>query len=115
MATKANLRDRAAEYLGILRIGQGLQSQDTTRIESGYDEVFAQLKSDGLTTFASTGDCADELTPHIAYLIAESCLDTYSVSDNRYNRIVRGAEKGIREIKKFVQPRHEETSEPQDF
>ena len=44
MATKTDIRDRAGSDLGLLRLGQSLQSQDATRITSAIDEVYADLK-----------------------------------------------------------------------
>lgn len=52
MATKAETRDRAATDLGILRLNQSLQHQDKVRVEAGYDEVHADLKEEGLATWA---------------------------------------------------------------
>lgn len=115
MATKAQIRDRAAQDLGRLRVGQSLQSQDVARIESGYDEIYAQLKKDGLAVWASTGSVPDELTPHVAALVAENCLNTYGVSDVRYQRIVNAATIARREIKKFTTPDYVSQSEPSDY
>lgn len=100
-ATAAQIRDRAATILGVLRLNQTLQAQDATRISSGYLEVYEQLKKDGRATWAYSGSVPSDMTPHVAYLIAENCLDTYGVSDKRYARIVRGAERARREIDKF--------------
>lgn len=115
MATKAELRDRAAQDLGILRIGQNLHHQHKVRVEAAYDEVFAQLREDGLATWASTGTSPDELTPHIASLMADNCLGTYSVSAERYNRIKLAATVGDREIRKFTAADYASQEEAVDY
>ena len=115
MATKAELRDRAANDLGLLRLGQSLQAQDVTRIESGFDEVYADLKTDGLNVWASTGSCPAELTPHVAALIADNCLNTYGVSPERYQRIKNASGNAKREIRRLITPEHESVDEPTDY
>jgi hypothetical protein len=119
MATKAEVRDRAANDLGILRLGQSLQDQDKTRIESAYSEVYAALKKDGIATWASTGAVPDELVPHVAALVAHNCLNTYPASPERYQRIMNAA--GMngaiakREIRKMVAPDYASPDLPTDY
>lgn len=115
MATKAELRDRAATDLGLLRLGQSLQNQDKVRIESGFDEIYADLKTEGLNVWASTGSCPVELTPHVVSLIADNCLNTYSVSPERYNRIKLASGMAKREIRRLITPEYESVEDPTDF
>ncbi len=115
MATKAELRDRAANDLGLLRLGQSLQAQEVTRIESGFDEVYADLKTDGLNVWASTASCPVELVPHVAALIADNCLNTYSVSGERYKRIKIASSVAKREMRRLITPAHESAEEPTDY
>ena len=102
MATISEVRDRAANDLGLLRLGQSLQSQDSTRITSGYNEVYEQLKIDGLATWTSTGDIPLGLVPHVAALVAYNCLNTYSVSPERYKRIETAALIAVPSIRRQV-------------
>ena len=102
MATKSEVRDRAANDLGILQLGQVLQSQDAARISSAYDEVYAQLKKDGFAVWASTASVPNEITPHMAALVADNCLGVYGVSNDRFNRIKLAAIDGKREIRKYA-------------
>jgi len=87
MATKAEIRNRAATDLGILRLNQALQAQDAKRVGTAYDEVHADLKKDGLASWPSNGSCPTELTPFVVALVADNCLNTYGVSIERFNRI----------------------------
>lgn len=115
MATKNEIRDRAAQELGILQIGQSLQSQDDTRVSDGYDEVYAQLRKDGLAVWASTGTTPDELTPHVAALVADNCLGSYGVSPARYERVKLAALNGKREIRKYATQDYISQDDATDF
>lgn len=119
MATKAELRDRAAEMLGLLPVGQSLASQHATRIEASYDEVYQDLRTRGLNVWASDGDCPDEINPYVAALMALSCTETYPISEARYVRIVNkvgvDGQRGYTKISELVSPEYEVTDEPTDF
>lgn len=115
MATKAELRDRAANDLGLLRLGQSLQAQDTTRIESAFDEVYADLKTDGLNVWASTASCPVELVPHVVALIADNCLNTYGVSPARYQRIKIASGNAKREMRRLITLGHESVEDATDY
>lgn len=104
MATAAEIRDRAANDLGVLRLGQSLQSQDETRIESAYSEVYAALKVEGVATWAYSGEVPDEIVQHVASLVAENCLNTYGVSQERSQRIKDAASVAIKEIRRLTAP-----------
>lgn len=91
MATAAEIRNRAGNDLGLLRLNQSLQAQDSTRITSAYAEVYAALKKEGLATWAYAGAVPDELVPHVVAMVANNCLNTYGVSADRYTRIKAAA------------------------
>lgn len=91
MATKQEIRDRSANDLGILRIGQSLQAQDNTRILSAYAEVWAELNAESIAPWQITESVPDELVKHVVALVALNCLNTYGVSDKRYIRIMNAA------------------------
>lgn len=114
--TSSQIRDRAATELGILALDQALQSQDASRITQAYNEVYAQLKQNGLATWASDGSVPDELCPHVIALVAFNCLDTYSVSNDRYTRITNEAAVARREIRSLIQPNNQWSQEdPKDY
>ncbi len=115
MASKQAIRDRAASDLGRLRLGQQLQYQDQVRIESAYDEVYEDLKDEGLAIWASTADAPTRLVPHLVALVAENCLDTYGVPNDRYQRIKLAAQQAKPEIRRLVIPRHESLEAPTDY
>lgn len=115
MATKSETRDRAANELGILRLGQTLQDQDKVRIESGYDEVYENLNEQGLAIWATTGEVPTKLVPYVVSLVADNCLNTYQVSEGRYRRIKLTALTAVREIRRLVQPEFESVEPMRDF
>lgn len=115
MPSASEIRDRAAQELGILRLGQSLQSQDAARIDQGYAEVYEELKSDGLATWAFSGSVPNQMSQYVVFLISENCLGAYGVSDKRYVRIMNGAEKARREILKHAAPDHVSQDEVSNY
>lgn len=115
MSTVAELRDRAAQDLGVLRLGQTLQAQDATRISQAYDEVYETLSRSGYATWAKAGEIPDEMTMHVSALVADNCLLTYSVPETRYNRIKVAAQIAMREIMRHAAEHYESVDEPEDF
>ena len=115
MATVTELRNQVLQTMGILRIGQSPQSQDKTEIESAYDEVYADLKQEGLATWTSTGGIPTEVLPHVVSLVALSRSDTYGISDSRLARIAAKASVAKREIRRLVTPKFESLDEPVDY
>jgi len=81
------IRDRAGNDLGLLRLGQSLQPQDASRITQGYAEVYGKLKKNGLATWAYAGSVPDELAPDVVALTCLNCMETYSLSNERAQRI----------------------------
>lgn len=119
MALTANdIRDRAAQELGILRLGQSLQNQDDVRVTQGYSEVYADLQKDSLATFAQTS-VPDELAPHVIFMVAHNCMGSYGVSEARYARIMAHCgvnnETAKREMRKVVQPYFASQGPPDDY
>lgn len=115
MATKAEVRNYTLQELGVLQLGQSAQSQDATEIETAYDEVYADLKSEGLAVWASTGSVPAKLVPHMVALVAYSRANTYGISNDRYMRIAAKAGTAKSEIRRLVQPDYESLTEPTDY
>ena len=109
--TKAQIRDRAASELGVLPLGQALQHQDKVRIEQAYDEIYANLKSRGLASWSSTGSVPNEFVSHVVALVAYNCLNSYGVSNDRYNRISSKAGVAIQEITSLTNKSYSESQE----
>jgi hypothetical protein len=85
--TKTDAKQRAAELLKIVPIGQGMENQDDVRMDSAYDEIYAKLQINGTAVWDSTGTMPDEVDSDFIYLMADSQIDLYPVSDNLYARI----------------------------
>lgn len=119
MATKAEVRNQALQLLGVLRIGQSATAQDTTEIETAYDEIYLDLKKEGLATWAATGEVPDELSPYVSGLVALSRNVTYGISQERYQRLIltTGPDGNMakREIRRLTTPKAESLEEPTDF
>lgn len=118
--SKQQVRNRAgSDYLGILRLGQTLQPQDDDRISDAYNEVYEQLKKDGLATWASTASVPAAIVPHMVVLVAQQCQGTYSISQPRQLHILRDAglngENAKDEIRKIASQDFASQDEPVDF
>jgi len=116
MATQAEIRDRAANDLGILRLGQSLSAENATRITEAYTEVHAMLADLGLAVWAIANEVPDAIVQPVVSLVAENCLNTYGVSDTRYQRIKLEASQAEKKIRIFVE--NDEVlpqSEPENF
>lgn len=119
MATKAELRSKVAQTLGILPIGQTLASQHQTRIDEAYDEVYNDLREEGLNVWASDGECPDRVTPWMVAYMASTLTEDYPISEARYVRIMNKAgtngDRAKREIRRVTTPAYVSTDEPQDY
>lgn len=90
MATKADIRNRAAESLGILPIGQALENQYKTRIDTGYGEVYAVLKEEGIAYWSISADVPEKFAPAVISLVARNCL-TLGTTTTRRDLILNAA------------------------
>ena len=114
-STKAEIRNRVGEDLDLIQLGQSLVYKDQVRIEKAYDEVYAQLKKKGLATWATSDGVPDELTPHVAALMADNCLNTYSVPNDRYVRIKNAVSEALPQIRELITPDHDDQTSAVDF
>lgn len=120
MATRAEIRARALQVLGVVRIGQSAKAEDDTEIGTAYDELYEKLKKEGLATWVLTGNVPLELAPHVVRLVALSRTDgTYPISNDRLQRLVlqtgQNGELSLREIRRLTTTKHESLEEPRDF
>jgi len=91
MATKEQLIQRVGEDLSLVPIGQDLEQHDIVRIEATYQEVYQRLRKEGYDTWAFADDIPNEAVPYVALMMEEKLLTSYSVPDNRYQRIKQDA------------------------
>lgn len=119
MATKEEVRQRVGEDLGLVPIGQALESQDDARIEATYNEMYARVKEKGLASWTAAGDVPDRVMPYFCLLIEEKLLTSYSVPESRNIRIKNDAgedgEKAMLALAEMTIQEYESTDEPQDF
>jgi len=91
MATKAEVRQRVGEDLGLVPIGQALEAQDQARIDACYTEMYERLKTLGVAAWAAAGPVPNKLVPSFCLLMASHLLTSYSVPESRYVRISNDA------------------------
>lgn len=119
MATKAEVRQRVGEDLGIVPIGQTLESQDQIRIDSTYDEMYARLETAGLAAWAAAGSVPTDIMPYFCLLMEEKLLTSYSVPESRNVRIKTDAglngELAMAAISKLVIQEHDSVDNNTDY
>ena len=79
MATKTQIRNKALRELGVLRLSQDPQDQDKVELEAAYDEVYAELKEEGLATWAATGEVPSKIVPYVVAWVAITRSGTYGI------------------------------------
>ena len=99
MATAAQIREKAAEILGILGEGETLPSYETDDLDDAYSEVYQELQAHGLTTWSQTGKIPDRLARHIAILVAANRVIDYKVPVERYQQIRGERDVSLAEIR----------------
>ena len=117
--TKSEAQQRAFEILTGHPIGQGLDSEDDTRMSEAYDEVYARLQVEKLAIWDSSGAMPPEVETSFLYLMCDLKKDMYSISNERYQRITlvagKDGEDAIRNIRKMVEPSYENLDPITDF
>jgi len=113
--TLAELKKRALQELGVLRLGQDAKAQDSASIEKSYYEIYEALKEQGLATWASAGPIPDKIVPHVVALVAMNRSNTYSISQERLQRIVGMASGAVPGIRALVTPKGGTQEQPDDF
>ena len=101
MATAIQIRETAAENLGILGEGETLPSYETADLDQAYTEVYKELQGLDLTTWAESADVPDQYARSIAMLVAEARGVKYQIPDNRYQRIKIESIEAIAMIRKL--------------
>ena len=88
-------------------------------MEEAYIQVYAELTELGLSTWVTAGPIPDMLAPHVISLMAHNAVDTYGVSDSRYQRILTrsglNGDNAKREIRLLTADKHESLDNPVDY
>jgi hypothetical protein len=115
MANKAAIVKRAAIFLGVVGLDAAVPASHNKRIEAGYDAIYKRLQKKGLATWKADGEAPDDVIDPVAALIADNCLNTYSVSADRYARIKAEAGTALSLIGEAVIPDYTSNDDPTDY
>lgn len=114
--TKTEIKTRVAtDYLSLIQLNQSLESQDSTRLGQGYDEVYADLKNKGLASWASTDSVPNELAPHVIALVAKNCYKTYKPSAEKISLIEADALIAESSIRALINSDYISQQDPVDY
>lgn len=84
-------------------------------MQESYNEVFAQLKELGIATWTSTGAIPAACVSHVVALTAFNRINTYGVSDSRYQRIALSAAAAPTALMALTTPPYESLEDQADF
>lgn len=115
MATKSEVRNTAAGYLGRRRLGQAITDDVKTRLDEAYATVYDQLKDEGLNIWASTGTIPDRVKTHLAALMAWDAKADIPMTKERYNQLLIDYQRAMPLMREYLKPDWESQDEPEDF
>jgi len=101
MATATQIRETAAENLGILGEGETLPSYESDDLDQSYVEVYAELQALGLATWPVTSAVPDQYAKSVAMLVAEGRAVKYQIPDARYQRVKFEAVEALMSIREL--------------
>lgn len=113
--TKTQIKEHAAEILGIKTVGQDITQPWTVKLDLMWDAAYDQLKSENINIFGSSGPVPDRLYHQIGMIIADMGKTAISVSDPRYQRITMETSQAWRDVRKFAVDRYESINKPTDY
>lgn len=79
MATKAELRNKVLQKLGIIDATETPRSEDQTLVEDAYDAVYQELRSRHLVDWGSTEDIPTWAVLHVRDLVANRVTNEYGL------------------------------------
>jgi hypothetical protein len=119
MSTTAEIRQQVGEDLGLVPIGQDLESQDQLRIDAAYTQTYERLKEKGLAAWPSAGPVPNKLVPYLCLLMEQRLLVSYSVPESRYVRINSESgpdgDQAMKKIAELIVQQYEPSSDEADF
>ena len=115
MATVAEVKLRSLRELGVVQVNQAAPPHHNAEMQDSYDEVYAAINEQGLATWTSTAAIPNEVVPHVVALVAMNRIDTYGVSNERYNRLAGKAAGAMIGIRSLVNPPFESLDNPKDY
>lgn len=115
MATKAEIRNRAARKIGVLGIGQTLGAQYTGVVDEAYDNVFYQLRAKGFNTWAYAAEVPAQVADYYSTLVANKCAVELGASSEKIATLAAQEPQAMREIQLYLSPSYASGDDPEDF
>lgn len=91
MATQQQLKNKAADRLGMRAIGQTLSHAQNQMFQSAYDALYDRLENDGKVAWAKSGDIPDAFLPPISAMLAFELADDVGIAGERFARLQNSA------------------------
>ncbi len=97
----ATIRNKALKRMGLVSVGQTASSEMTADLDAAYSEVYAELSALDLVTWNSGDTVPLEFVHSVVSLTAYHRIDEYSISNDRYSRVVADASGAIPRIREL--------------
>jgi hypothetical protein len=101
--TKAALRDRILEHLGVKAAGQSTASENAVLTEEGIDSAWARLRLRGMAPYLTSAIPDWAQAPLRDYVAAE-LADVFGVQGQRLQTIMGRQRKAEMEMASYVRP-----------
>ena len=101
-ATAAQIRNKAAQRLGLKSGTLNLSSDISDDLDEAYNEIWADLEAKDIVNWDLTESVPDEFVNPVVDLVAESRVVDYAVSRERFSRIVAAASTAEKRIRKVL-------------
>lgn len=86
----------------MLAFGQTADANAADIAGTAYDEIHSELTELGLAIWPLTAECPSRIAEHVANLIAYRLVNDFSVSSERYQRIVADSSRSEALIHRMV-------------
>lgn len=110
MATVAEVRNQAAERLGLYGTGQTLPAREAADLLQAYAEIHAALTVKDQAPWDYSGSVddtvPDEYVPHVAALMARARVVQYKPPPERLAMIMADAQEAVPEIRELNRGDH---------
>lgn len=102
-ATKTQLAVKVLQKLRVLPTGQAAVTDDTSVIETAYDELYQLYRDDGLITWGSADDIPDEAVRPMVVVLASDMADEFNVPEARVQRLLAQRVEAVKQLKSLSQ------------
>lgn len=107
MATREQIKWRALNKLGAIANGQTMTADQDADMDAAYVEVYNALLDTDAVAWDISDDVPDSVANEVAILVAMQRSENYSISNERFQRLVAQAAAADGTIRHRLQPTYQ--------